>query len=514
MEWSVRPGIIMFSGQVTPAEVKRRIYMLFLCDAKCIGTYDAVIAGGGPAGFGAAVAAARGGLKVLLVESGGCIGGVSTLGALPFMLGASTGSIPFPKMIEKGLRYRDLPHPGKAVGGVFDLFVNAVKARNGGVGPAVVAQTDQYPGLDRLGCHDEFTFDLETGKLVFDEMALSYGAEILYYTRALRADLRDGRVQGIWLTNKDSVVYVSCKAIIDCTGDADIVSGAGYETYKGDRRTGEMTGAGLVAHIENIDPGAIEKYLNEGGDPWFTPACAAAQAENPDYEGPNALIIFPMMQKGVFMINGGTSRSGIDGTSAASLTELTLWGRKRAEYITEEIFRKHIPGAEHCRLRITAPQPGVRETRRIVGEYTLTEEDLLNGTLFEDTIALAGRHFDLSRGNGMIQESKPSGGVPDCRNLKQAFARDHSVKLGVTMIPYRSLIPKGSDDIIAAGRCIAADGQALGPARIMSTCMAVGEAAGTATVLKLKNQSSYRDVDYGILRELLRKNGAVVDSNG
>lgn len=486
--------------------------MLFQCDAKCIGNYDVVVAGGGPAGFGAGIAAARGGLKTLLVESAGCIGGVSTSGALPFMLGATTGSIPFPKMIEQGLKYSELPHPRKAVGGIFDLFMDAVKAAAGGVGPAVMAQSEKYPGLDRLGCHDEFTFDMETGKRVFDELAAAYGLDVLYYTRALKADMDGNQVKGIWMTNKDSMVYVGCKAIIDCTGDADIVAEAGYETYKGDRRTGEMTGAGLVAHIENIDPGPIEKYLNEGGDPWFTPACAAAQAENPDYEGPNALIIFPMMQPGVFMVNGGTSRSGIDGTSAASLTELTLWGRRRAKYITEEIFRKHIPGAENCRLRLTASQPGVRETRRIVGEYILTEEDLLNGTRFDDAIALAGRHFDLHRGGGgMFPKSSSEEGVPSCKDLKQEFAGKHSVKLGATIIPYRSLIPKGSDDIIVAGRCIAADGQALGPARIMSTCMAVGEAAGTATILKLRDHISYRDVNYMELQQILRDNGAEID---
>lgn len=487
--------------------------MLLQFDAKTIGSYDVVVAGGGPAGFSAGIAAARGGLKTLLVESTGCMGGVSTSGALPFMLGATTGSIPFPKMIEQGLQYKDLPHPRKAVGGIFDLFMDAVKEASGGVGPAVMAQSDQYPGLDRLGCHDEFTFDLETGKRVFDEMAAAYGLEVLYYSRALKADMQDNQVKGIWLTNKDSVVYVECKAIIDCTGDADIVANAGYETYKGDRKTGEMTGASLIAHIENIDPGPMEAYLNEGGDPWFTTACAEAQAENPEYNGPNYLIIFPMMQPGVFMVNGGTNRSGIDGTSAASLTELTLWGRQRAKYITEEIFRKHIPGAENASLRLTASLPGVRETRRIVAEYILTEEDLLTGTKFEDVIALAGRHFDLYRGGKHSELIPEEGteGIPGCTNLKQEFAGKHSVKLGVTMIPYRSLIPKGSDDIIVAGRCIAADGQALGPARIMSTCMAVGEAAGMATVLKLRDQISYRHVDCKELQQMLRENGAEID---
>lgn len=481
--------------------------MLFSYDAKYIGEYDVVVAGGGPAGFGAAISAAREGLSVLLVDAQGTLGGVSTTGALPFILGATTGSIPFPKMIEKGLKYRELPHPRKAVGGVFDIFVKAVKDAGGGSGPAVVAQTDKYPGLDRLGCHDEFTFDIETGKRVFDELAKKYGVNLLYYTRAIRADIKGGKVNGIWLSSKNGITYAACRAIIDCTGDADIVYEAGYPTYKGDIKTGEMTNVGLIIHIENIDPAKIEKYLNDGNDPWFTSACAAAAAEHPGENVPHSLIIFPMMQEGVFMVNGGMNRMGIDGTDAASLSEMTLWGRQRAKFLVEEIFRKHIPGAENCRLRLSATHPGVRETRRIIAEYSLTEEDLINGTVFEDVIALAGRHFDLERKSDPVM----TGGAKKAESLTQTFAANNRVKLGVTCIPYRALIPAGSDDIIVAGRCIGADGQALGPVRIMSTCMATGEAAGAATYLKLKNNISYREVNTEELRNLLRANNAEVD---
>lgn len=481
--------------------------MLFKYDAKCIGKYDVVVAGGGPAGFAAAMAAAREGLSVLLVDAAGCLGGVSTTGALPFLLGATTGSIPFPQMIKKGLKYSELPHPRKAVGGIFDLVISEIKKAGGGVGPAIMAQTDKYPGLDRLGCHDEFTFDLETGKRVLDELAIKYGVSVLYYTRAIRANIEDNKVKGIWLSSKNAITYAECSAIIDCTGDADIVYEAGYPTYKGDKKTGEMTNVGLIVHIENIDSAKIEKYLNDGNDPWFTPACAAARAENPDKDIPNSLIIFPMMQDGVFMVNGGMNRMGIDGSDAASLTEMTFWGRQRAKNLVEEVFRKHIPGAENCRLRLSAAHPGVRETRRIVAEYSLTENDLVNGTIFPDIIALAGRHFDLERKNDPVEKD----GATKAEALTQTFAANNRVKLGVTAIPYRALIPLGSDDIIVAGRCIAAEGQALGPARIMSTCMATGEAAGIATYLKLKNNIPYREVDTEQLRDILRKNGAEVD---
>ena len=164
----------------------------------------------------------------------------------------------------------------------------------------------------------------------------------------------------------------------------------------------------------------------------------------------------------------------------------------------EYIFRKHIPGAENCRLRLTAAYPGVRETRRIVAEYMLTEDDLLSGKRFDDVIALAGRHFDLARSD------KKDGGQP--------FADRHlSVKGGVAPIPYRTLIPQGADNLLTAGRCIAADGQALGPARIMSTCIATGQAAGTAAALAIKDRISTRRVDVNLLRGQLKADGAEVD---
>ncbi len=486
--------------------------MKFESIAKTIGEFDVVVAGGGPAGFAASIAAARGGLKTLLIEAGGCLGGTSTLGALPFMLGATNGSIPFPEMIRKGLQYKELPHPRKAVGGIFDLFVNTIKAEGAGVGPATIAQTDLYPGLDRLGCHDEFTFDIEAGKRVFEELVHRYGVKILYFSRFLKADMDGNHVRGAWIVNKDGIVYIKCTSIIDCTGDADVVNSVGYPTYKGDRRTGEMTNASLIAHIEGIDPAPLEAYLSAGNDPWFTAACATAKQEHPDYDVPNAVVIFPMMQPGVFMVNGGTNRFGIDGTDAASLTECCIWGRERARFLIEEIFRKHIPGAEHCRLRMTATQPGIRETRRIVAEYMLTEDDLLNGTHFEDTIALAGRHFDLERSTDPVVRSKASDKGLNCQGLTQSFSKNNRVKLGITPIPYRTLVPKGSNDIIAAGRCINADGQALGPARIMLTCMAVGEAAGVATVIQIKDGHPCCNVDIEKLRSILKSHGAEIDA--
>lgn len=462
-------------------------------------SFDVVVAGGGPAGIAAAISSARRGKKTMLIEVNGCVGGTCTAGALPFWLGHTNGSIPFPQMVKKGLQYKDLPHPRKAVGGIFEEAMNRIKAAEGGVGPCKLGQTDKYPGLDRLGCHDEFTFDIEIGKRVLEEMLVEAGVTIRYYARVIDA-VREGTViKGIKFADKSGVQYVTADAFVDCTGDADVVAYAGFETYKGDKVTGEMTGCSLVCHIENVDSAAIEKFLNEGGDPWFQEQYQKAVTENPDadlsqvLEG-NHLIMFPMVQEGVFMINAGTSFMGYDGTNGEQMTELTIRGRQRAKALVEVLFRKYMPGGENARLRLTATYPGVRETRRIISEGALTEQHLLEGTSFTDTVALAGRHFDLWRSTG------------------QEFAtKGKTVKKGITEIPYSCMIPKGSENIIVAGRCVEAEGQALGPARIISTCFAMGEAAGTAAAHKIEENKAFRNIDIRELRNDLRSHGAEID---
>lgn len=475
--------------------------MKYSCETMEMPYYDVVVAGGGPAGIGAAIAAARSGMKTLLIEDNCCLGGISTAGALPFYLGAMTGSISYPQMLKKGLSYSELNRPKEAVGGIFKEMVDRIKSAGGGVGPCVIAQTDKYPGLDRLGCHDEFTFDIETGKRVLDEMATESGVEVLYYTRALDVKMTDKHVDGVYISNKSGISYVPCGVLIDCTGDADMVEAAGFETYKGDRETGEMTHASLVCHIEGVDMAAVEQYLNDGGDPWFKDICRKAQEENPELDVPHRLILFPMVQEGVLMINGGMSAYGYDGTSGEDRTRLTLWGRKRAQLVADVLFKKYMPGGENSSLRLTAYYPGVRETRRIVGETTLTAEMILNDSCSEEVIAIAGRHFDLSR----QQKNTMFNNV-----AHQAFG-EKELPRGATGIPYGAMIPKNSENIFVAGRCIAADGQALGPARIMSTCMAVGEAAGEAASMMLKENLKSMDVDVQVLREHLRQQNAIVD---
>lgn len=459
----------------------------------CEKRYDLIVCGGGPADIGAAIAAGRAGLRVLLMERAGYLGGVSTACALPFWLGAFTGSKPYKTMLKEGTAYEDLPRPRRAVGGIFQELCDTLRDLGAGTGadPFVMGQADRFPGLQRLGCHDEFTFDLEIGKRVLEEKVLEAGAEILYYVTICGAEAENGRVKSVLASTKRGVTRYEADAFIDCTGDADVACYAGAETT--DSPLGNVSAVSLITHIENVDSAALEAYLKAGGDPFFADACRKAAEEHPELEFPKTILIFPMVQPGVFMVNGGTDYTGYEALDPADMTRLSIYGRRRAAYLAEYIF-KHIPGGEHSRVRLTAPWPGVRETRRIVSMGALTEEDLLTGKTFPDSVALAARHFDLDRGRGQPFHDK---------NLR--------MKRDAAQIPYSCMVPRDCENLLAAGRCVQADGQALGPARIMATCFAVGQAAGTAAAIRKAENCAFAQVPYPELRRRLLAAGAILD---
>ena len=459
----------------------------------CARHYDCIVCGGGPSGVAAAIAAGREGLRVLLLERAGYLGGVSTACALPFWLGGFTGSRPYREMLREGTPYECLPRPRRAVGGIFRELCDALRDIGAGTGadPFVMGQAAEHPGLQRLGCHDEFTFDLEAGKRVLEERVLDAGVELCCYTTICGAEADDRRVRSVIGASKRGLTRFRADAFIDCTGDADVAHFAGAPTIASP--LGDVSAVSLIAHVENVDAGALEAYLNAGGDPYFRAACARAREEHPEMDLPETMLIFPMVQPGVFMINGGLDLTGYEALDPADMTKLSVRERARAEHIARCVFC-HIPGGEHCRVRLTAPWPGVRESRRIVSLGALTEEDLLTGRPIPDSVALAARHFDLDRGR------------------RQPFhEKQLRMKRDAAQIPYSCMVPQGMDNLLAAGRCIQADGQALGPARIMATCFAVGQAAGTAAALRHAEGCAFSEVSYPVLRRHLLEHGAILD---
>jgi hypothetical protein len=186
-----------------------------------------------------------------------------------------------------------------------------------------------------------------------------------------------------------------------------------------------------------------------------------------------------------------------DATNAHDLTRATIEGRRQAHHLTE-VFRKVVPGMESCYLISTAPALGLRESRRIEGEVTLTEGDLMARRPWDDAICYGSFYIDIHN---------PSGpGMSD-----QTYRPEPGFRY---QIPYRVMTPRGIDNLLVAGRCISTTHVALGSIRVMITCMALGEAAGTAAALSLQRQVTTRALPVALLREQLTEQGAIVDEGG
>ena len=459
-------------------EMNRRERIPFNAGAQHIGSYDVVVAGGGPAGTAAAVAASRAGARTLLVESQGCLGGVGTSGGVACFLGSQ----------KRGKH-------GPAVAGFFKELVDQMVSDGSACTPGA-----NLGGVNRLGLRDHVLFDIEACKRHLDDLVLGAGVKLLLFTGAVAPQMNGRKVEGVFLFNKDGLSFAEGKVVIDCTGDSDIAFRAGFATVKGRKDTGLMTPATVISFMEDVDREPLAKYLAEGGDRRFRGLVNELREKGIWTYPEETIIVVPTMRKDVFMIN--TRRQvGVDGTNARSLTDAMVHGRRDAQEFLDRVLRPYYPGFKNARLRRAASVVGIRETRKIVGEYTLTEHDCIKGDGFSDTIALSGYGWDLP------DPKRPS---------LQPFSKDFWGKATpmskpFVEIPYRCLIPQGSENLLVAGRCISVEEQVLGPVRIMPACYAIGQAAGTAAALCVGNGCTPANVSVDALRKSLLDQGAILE---
>lgn len=439
-------------------------------------TYDAVICGGGFSGFAAAYSAAREGLKTLLIEGGSSLGGVGTDGLVNHILGE---------------RYYENGKAKTCIAGLFAQIEDAlIKSGDGIDYRQVDLELPPHGWKKSLGVG--LIFDKDKMKLLLEQLLRKVGVHFLYMTQIVDTLREDDKLTGVVVHNKSGLYGIAGRYFVDATGDADICAMAGLETYKGDE-DGGLAAASLEMHIENVDWEALTAYMRATDDLRFTRLIDDLKARG-IWKFPYEIFISVMLtKKDVFFIN--TIRQvGIDGTDAHSLTQGILQGRQEC-YDLLQIARDHFPGFQNASMRQVAPAIGIRETRRILGEYTMTVRDLLTGVSFDDSIALSGYGWDMP--NPKNPSYQPFHGV----------VRKHRS----TQIPYRCLVPKGIDNLIAVGRCISVEREALGPVRVMAACIAMGEAAGIATALALDGSIAYRDVDTGLLRQKIVSYGGLVD---
>jgi hypothetical protein len=329
-------------------------------------------------------------------------------------------------------------------------------------------------------------------KLVLEEMSEECGCELLYHTFFCDSVVEDGKVVGAVIQNKSGRQLIRAARAIDCTGDGDVAAAAGCGFDLGDAETGLCQPVTLMFTIGGVDWERVKawrsdynmvhvwKQAQENGDMrpfqsrimgfWWTPT-------RPDQVGINF-----------------THINNIDATDAGDLTAATIEGRKQA-YESIDVFRKYVPGMEACYMVSTPNTVGLRESRRVRGEYTLTRDDVVSAARFKDSIGYGSFFIDIhnTKGPGMDEKTwRPPAGFK-------------------YQIPYRILVPRGVDNLLVAGRCASCDHEALGSLRVMPQCGVMGQAAGAASAISLRDGVSPRAVDVNALQRDLKTARCILD---
>jgi hypothetical protein len=382
------------------------------------------------------------------------------------------------------------------VRGVFDQLVRRMEAIGGAVHPSKVPAGVAQSAYMKPGHIGVTPFDPEAMKLVSAELCLESGVELMLHTAFLDPILEAGAVVGAILHNKAGLQAIRATTTVDCSADADVAARAGVPFHQGRDGDGLTQPMTMFFRVGNVDGAAVAAYFRAHPEEIdqrmaYSSCIRAAQAAG-DYAPPRErLSLYESPQEGVWRVNASRIL-GTDGTKVEDLTRAEVEGRRQVFQILG-FLRAYVPGFAQCTLIDTAAQVGVRETRRIVGEYTLTQEDLMTGRDFPDTIAYCAYPMDIHDPKGA------GGGVSNQGETANAY-----------QIPFRSLVPVSVEHLLVAGRCVSATHEALGAIRVMPPSFAMGEAAGTAAALAIQEGVSPRRVPIPWLRETLAEHGAYV----
>jgi hypothetical protein len=452
---------------------------------------DVVVAGGGPSGLIAALAAARAGAKTLLVEQYGFLGGMATA--------ASVG--PF-----SPFHYDDQ----QITMGIPQELVERLMAAGGSTG--------------HLKCVPEYGsgsymayFDREVYKAVAFDMMKESGVRLLLHTFVAGAVVDNDRVKGLLVANKSGLLHVLGKVIVDATGDGDVAARAGAEFRWG--RESDQLGQPMTMFFEmsNVDAAALKKYIDENPDDFewtsnlysrtplppqlnqtyfvaqgFRKAVADAKAKGDLHLGRDTVLLQSTMYEGTIVFNS-TRIGKLRGTDADDFTKAEIEGRQQAMSLAA-FMKKYVPAFKDAYVSSTGIQIGVRESRHIVGEHILTLEDVVEGRSFPDVVA---------RGFFPVDIHDPTGSKG-----YQAGGSTWIKPKGPYDIPLRCLIPKKIDGLVMTGRNISAAHEAHGSMRVQGTAFAIGHASGVVAAVAALDGVQPRKVDVKKVQDTLVKQHA------
>jgi len=442
--------------------------------------YDVLVVGGGNAGCAAAIAAARHGAKTLLVERYGFLGGTATAAMVgPWMTFHSGDK--------------------RIVGGIAQEIVDRL-VRMGGSPGHLHDSSDYVPTIT--------PFDPEVHKALLFEMMQEAGVHLLLHAYFLRAVMDGESVAGAVFATVAGEREYRARITIDATADAYVAASAGVATQQGDER-GRVQPATLIFRLSHVDLAKTAAYLRMHPDQMRTslkthertaPALTAvaglyelwheAQAKG-DVDIPREVVSFFISPYPDEVTVNMTRVVDIDPLDPDDLTRAEVAARGQAMQLFH-FFRDRVPGFENSRIAATATQIGIRESRRIVGVYTLTRDDVLEARRFDDAVARSAYPIDIHN---------PSGTGTATHRLRPGESYE---------IPYRCLVPAKVERLLVAGRCISTTHEALASTRLTPTVMTLGQAAGTAAALAEQAHVALRDLDTAKLRAALREDGVIL----
>ncbi len=411
---------------------------------------DVLVCGAGVSGFAAACCAGRSGAKTVLVESRGNIGGASYSNLVnPFMV---------PKLEGKDL-----------VKGIFHEVIARLKDRNACAEGSLFGQP-------------HIVFDPEALQSVMLEMLEESQVKLLLYSRVSAAVLKDKEIKGVLVCGKSGEMKVFASCVVDATGDGDVAFLSGCEFDKGRDPDGLCQPATLMFRIGGVDKKTMPS--REEMNSIYEKGRSSGKIRTPREN----FLWFETLKDDEIHVNS-TRIIKIDGTNVQDLTKAEIEGRKQVANL-HSFLKGNVPGFENSYISRVADNVGIRESRRIKGEYTLTLDDVTEGRSFDDPVAKCNYPVDIHSPDGKSTTFK---------------------KLGPGIyyeIPYRCLVPRKIDSLMVCGRAVSSTHEALSSLRIMPVCMALGQAAGTAAALCVKKKIKPRKLGFEELRKVLNEQEA------
>ena len=427
-------------------------------------TYDVVVAGAGIAGISAAVKAAREGASVLLIEHYGFVGGMSTAGMVsPFMKHSINGE--------------------PLVKGVFEDIEIEMRNRNGMIDNGFYASSFRAAAFNLLN---------------------DANCTILLHSEIIKVNKDQNRINSLSILIDGAEYEINAEIFIDTTGDAQLLYLGNFPYAKGDEKTGKLQALTLFFRMINIDVKTVTEYAKNNKDNFFDwmeyefdfskiisiagyfNQVKRAISEGRVQEDVQYIFFTTLPESGEGSFNT-SNILGIDASTSYNLTQAELVGRKQV-YQVVNILQNEIPGFENSILLETAVQVGVRETRRAIGEYIVTGEDIKFGHKFEDAVARACYGIDI---HGQKEEQSRMEHLPEGQFYE---------------IPLRALIVKEAENLLVAGRCISSTREGHSALRIQPTSSATGEACGALAALGVTQKKSIREVNYLDLQKLIGHN--------